>query len=160
MKSFKILVLVIISILLLTCALIAAPGDIISQFTTPGSCPTGLAYDGKYLWLSDRLSDTLYAVKPADGELKGEGEIKSHTAEHLLQPSFKYFTRSGFREFLYEKYSSGNLEGGEFSGAEVDKFLMGQYHFRLHRYRRCHNFTPYFIRSSKYSRFQRFRMLI
>lgn len=48
---------------------IAAPGDIISEFTTPGGCPTGLAYDGKYLWLADRLSDSLYAVNPANGEV-------------------------------------------------------------------------------------------
>jgi len=49
--------------------LYAAPGDIMVEYPTPGSCPTGLAFDGKYLWLADRLSDTLYAINPADGKV-------------------------------------------------------------------------------------------
>ena len=46
----------------------AAPGDIILGFPTPGRCPTGLAFDGKHLWLADRLSDTLCALEPSSGK--------------------------------------------------------------------------------------------
>lgn len=47
----------------------AATGDIIEQFPTPGTCPTGLTYDGKQLWLADRKSDMLYHINPEDGSV-------------------------------------------------------------------------------------------
>jgi transglutaminase-like putative cysteine protease/sugar lactone lactonase YvrE len=47
----------------------ATPGDTLRSFPTPGNCPTGLAYDGQYLWLVDRLSDSLYAISPISGEV-------------------------------------------------------------------------------------------
>ncbi|MEW5701820.1 MAG: transglutaminase domain-containing protein [Candidatus Zixiibacteriota bacterium] len=47
----------------------AAPGDIEREFPTPGSCPTGLAFDGKSLWLADRKSDSLYQISPSDGSI-------------------------------------------------------------------------------------------
>jgi glutamine cyclotransferase len=63
-----------IAILILTtasCAMLrATPGDTLRSFPTPGRCPTGLAYDNQYLWLADRLSDSLYAIEPASGEVK------------------------------------------------------------------------------------------
>jgi len=48
---------------------LASPGDIAAEFSTPGICPTGLAFDGKYLWCADRLTDSLYALNPADGKV-------------------------------------------------------------------------------------------
>ncbi len=48
----------------------AAPGDVSSEFATPGRCPTGLTCDGEYLWMADRLSDSLYAIEPATGNVK------------------------------------------------------------------------------------------
>lgn len=47
----------------------AAAGDVVAQFATPGTCPTGLTYDGKYLWLADRKSDLMYKIDPADGRV-------------------------------------------------------------------------------------------
>ena len=56
-------------ILIISLTAYSAPGDILKEFSTPERCPTGLTYDGKYLWLADRLSDNLYALDPAKGEL-------------------------------------------------------------------------------------------
>jgi transglutaminase-like putative cysteine protease len=47
----------------------ATPGDVLRTLPTPGSCPTGLAFDGARLWLADRLTDTLVAVDPGDGRV-------------------------------------------------------------------------------------------
>lgn len=47
----------------------AAPGDVLSSIAAPGRTPTGLAWDGRSLWIADRLADTLYALDPATGEV-------------------------------------------------------------------------------------------
>jgi sugar lactone lactonase YvrE len=46
-----------------------AAGDIQREFPTPGRCPTGLAFDGKSLWLGDRMLDLIYQIDPADGRV-------------------------------------------------------------------------------------------
>ena len=56
--------------LFLSGKVLAVPGDTLKSLPTPGNCPTGLAFDGKNLWLADRLSDTLYAVDPVSGEVR------------------------------------------------------------------------------------------
>lgn len=57
-----------LAVVILAAAAFATPGDTLKSIATPGSCPTGLAFDGKRLWLADRLSDSLYAVDPASGK--------------------------------------------------------------------------------------------
>lgn len=47
----------------------AAPGDVLGSIPAPGHAPTGMAYDGKYLWIADRLTDSLYAVSPETGDI-------------------------------------------------------------------------------------------
>jgi len=47
----------------------ATTGDIVKAFPTPGTCPTGLAWDGQYLWLADLKTDTLYAINPDNGKV-------------------------------------------------------------------------------------------
>jgi len=47
----------------------AEVGDVILSFTTPGDHPTGLTYDGKYLWNADRKTDSLYKIDPKSGEI-------------------------------------------------------------------------------------------
>jgi transglutaminase-like putative cysteine protease len=49
--------------------LYSATGDIIKKFPTPGSCPTGLAFDGKSFWMADRKSDSLYQINPENGAI-------------------------------------------------------------------------------------------
>ncbi|MBN1591053.1 MAG: hypothetical protein JW888_16185 [Pirellulales bacterium] len=47
----------------------ATPGDVVAKFSTPGRHPTGLAFDGKSLWLADRRSGLLYEINPSDGQV-------------------------------------------------------------------------------------------
>ena len=47
----------------------AFTGEIGASYPTPGSCPTGLTFDGKYLWNADSKSDLLYCIDPQDGEI-------------------------------------------------------------------------------------------
>lgn len=71
-------------IILLTTAILtltgegrAAPGDVINVFPTPSSCPTGLTWDGRYLWLADLKSDSLYAIDPQNGKVMRRIEAPS-----------------------------------------------------------------------------------
>ena len=64
---------------LCTCAPVwATPGDVLSSIPAPCRTPTGLAFDGKLLWVADRITDSLYAVDPADG----------HVVRTLAAPGF------------------------------------------------------------------------
>jgi transglutaminase-like putative cysteine protease len=44
-------------------------GDVITSFAAPGDFPTGLTYDGKYLWNTDRKTDMLYKIDPKSGKI-------------------------------------------------------------------------------------------
>lgn len=46
-------------------------GEVSKKFKTPGEIPTGLTYDGEYLWMADRKDKMLYAVDPSTGEVAG-----------------------------------------------------------------------------------------
>jgi hypothetical protein len=61
----------------------AATGDIIKRFACPGSCPTALCYDGIYLWLADRKTDSLYRINPENGEVVGSYEAPGYQIEGL-----------------------------------------------------------------------------
>lgn len=50
----------------------AVTGDVSGSFATPYSCPTGLATDGKQLYLADRKSDKIYTINPGTGEVISE----------------------------------------------------------------------------------------
>jgi len=45
------------------------PGDIILQFPSPGSSPSGLAWDGSHLWMADDGTDTVYKLDPSNGSV-------------------------------------------------------------------------------------------
>ena len=47
---------------------LAVTGDVQTSFPSPGSCPTGLTFDGKYLWNCDRKTDMIYKINPEDGK--------------------------------------------------------------------------------------------
>ncbi|MCK4663970.1 MAG: hypothetical protein KAT68_13970 [Bacteroidales bacterium] len=44
-------------------------GEIIQEFDIPGKFPTGLTYDGKNLWLTDRKTDKIYCINPDKGQI-------------------------------------------------------------------------------------------
>jgi len=43
--------------------------DIIRSFPSPGPSPSGLAWDGEYLWVSDDSTDTIYKISSLDGSV-------------------------------------------------------------------------------------------
>ena len=59
----------IIIIIVFTAGLQAGIGDTNSSFACPGHFPTGLAFDGQYLWNADRQTDSLYQIDPTSGEI-------------------------------------------------------------------------------------------
>jgi transglutaminase-like putative cysteine protease len=61
----------------------AATGDIERSFATPGSCPTGLAFDGKSLWLADRKTDSLYKISIKDGVVEAAIAAPGYQVEGL-----------------------------------------------------------------------------
>lgn len=56
--------------LILFCAALswATVGDVLQVIKTPGPRPTGLAFDGRHLWLADDFTDKIYKIDPESGE--------------------------------------------------------------------------------------------
>jgi transglutaminase-like putative cysteine protease len=50
----------------------ARPGDVVRSFASPARTPTGLAFDGKSLWVADRRTATIYEVDPRDGAVRSQ----------------------------------------------------------------------------------------
>ena len=44
-------------------------GQVNKSFPTPGHYPTGLAFDGKNIWVADRKTDLICLVNPVDGKV-------------------------------------------------------------------------------------------
>jgi len=59
----------IMIVLFVPALLWGATGDVLKQFPTPGSCPTGLTFDGEHLWVADRKSDSLYQIELSGGKV-------------------------------------------------------------------------------------------
>ncbi|MFO8054049.1 MAG: transglutaminase domain-containing protein [Bacteroidales bacterium] len=56
--------------LLMSVKVMAWPGEVLRSFDAPGTISTGITWDGEYLWVSDRASQTLYALDPENGEVQ------------------------------------------------------------------------------------------
>lgn len=73
MKKF----ILFIMILSLTNSIFSFPGKILKNFKLSHNHPTGLVYDGKYLWFADHKVDRLICIDPASGnkirEIKSPG---------------------------------------------------------------------------------------
>ena len=67
--SFKKILMILAITIFCTGQLQADVGDVIRSFQTPDDFPTGLTYDGKYLWNTDRKTDMLYKIDPKTGEI-------------------------------------------------------------------------------------------
>ncbi|MFC1731181.1 transglutaminase domain-containing protein [candidate division KSB1 bacterium] len=65
----RFLVPIFVLMLFLSVRLLAYTGEIIKSFSTPGGFPTGLTWDGKYLWLADRKDYKIYCIDPSDGQV-------------------------------------------------------------------------------------------
>jgi hypothetical protein len=60
---------IILVFFIMDCVAFASPGDIVDSISTPCGCPTGLAYDGNYLWVADRKADSIYKIDPKTGSI-------------------------------------------------------------------------------------------
>jgi streptogramin lyase len=77
-----------ISLCICLIALIAAlswgkVGDVLKVIKTPGPCPTGLAFDGKHLWLADSFTAKIYKIDPETGNVLSSFESPGHHPEGL-----------------------------------------------------------------------------
>ena len=67
--SMRKILLGILVLFLISAQSWAKVGDISKTLPTPGPCPTGLAFDGKSLWLADIFTDKIYKINPTDGKV-------------------------------------------------------------------------------------------
>jgi transglutaminase-like putative cysteine protease/DNA-binding beta-propeller fold protein YncE len=58
-------------------------GDVLKVIKTPGPCPTGLSFDGRYLWLADGFTDKIYKIDPETGNVVSSFESPGHHPEGL-----------------------------------------------------------------------------
>lgn len=61
----------------------AKVGDVLKVIKTPGPCPTGLAFDGKSLWLADDFTDRIYKIDPESGKILKSFDSPGHHPEGL-----------------------------------------------------------------------------
>ncbi len=67
LQLLKQLICLIVSLLVLYHNLQAYPGKIIKAIVSPGKYCTGLTCDGKYLWVADYQTDSIYKIDPSSG---------------------------------------------------------------------------------------------
>ncbi|MGB9835356.1 MAG: transglutaminase domain-containing protein [Candidatus Saccharicenans sp.] len=60
---------VMFSVVILIALAEARVGEVVKIIKTPGPCPTGLAFDGKYLWLADSRLDKIFKIDPASSKV-------------------------------------------------------------------------------------------
>jgi sugar lactone lactonase YvrE len=56
----------------------AYPGAVIDSLEAPHPCPTGLAFDGHYLWAADHKADRIVCLDPEDGSVLREIPSPGH----------------------------------------------------------------------------------
>lgn len=61
--------LITLALLMLAATTFATPGDTVRSIPLTTHHPQGLTFDGTYLWLADHLTDYLYQIDPANGEV-------------------------------------------------------------------------------------------
>lgn len=66
MKHLKFLTALL---LITTLSIYSYPGKVLKSFKIPYNYPTGLVYDGKYLWFADHKVDKLICIDPSDGKI-------------------------------------------------------------------------------------------
>jgi len=71
MKRCHLLLMILTPVFMFLCAIPAysLPGDVVKKVVLPFHHPTGIAWDGKILWVADRLSDKFYKLDCSKGEL-------------------------------------------------------------------------------------------
>lgn len=63
----KIIIRTLLFITIFVSTSFAGPGNVTKKFNTPGTCPTGLTFDGTNLWVADYKADKLFCIDPISG---------------------------------------------------------------------------------------------
>ena len=79
----------------------ARVGDVLKTFKTPGPLPTGLAYDGKYLWLADAHTDKIYKINPQNGDVVSSFESPGYHPEGLAWDGTHLWHVDAVEKYLY-----------------------------------------------------------
>jgi transglutaminase-like putative cysteine protease/streptogramin lyase len=88
-------------VLMLTFAASARVGDVLRTFPTPGAQPTGLAFDGKNLWLADAQTDRIYRIDPHNGKVLSSFESPGYHPEGLAWDGTHLWHVDGMERYLY-----------------------------------------------------------
>ncbi|MDA3780753.1 MAG: hypothetical protein PF487_11125 [Bacteroidales bacterium] len=71
-------------------------GEIIKSFTSPGTYPTGLCFDGNNLWIADRGTDKIYCINRENGNIIKEIESPAYWPMGLAWDG-KYLWNADYR---------------------------------------------------------------
>jgi len=64
-------------------AVASAAGNVDPVFSTTGSYPTGVAFDGSYVWIADDGTDRIYKVNPSTGSIVSQFPAPGRSPEGL-----------------------------------------------------------------------------
>ncbi|MCI2082118.1 MAG: hypothetical protein LKJ93_02870, partial [Bacteroidales bacterium] len=93
MKRFSLALSLILAFPLIS---YAQTGKILGKFNTPGDFPTGVCYDGKYLWQADRGTDKIYCTDANTGKVVKTIESPAYWPAGLTWDG-KYLWNADFR---------------------------------------------------------------
>jgi YVTN family beta-propeller protein len=79
----------------------AKPGDVARSVASPGRTPTGLAFDGRSLYVADRRTTTIYVVDPATGAVTGQLPTPGWQPEGLAWDGEMLWAADGHERKLY-----------------------------------------------------------
>jgi len=79
----------------------ARVGDVIKTFKTPGPLPTGLTFDGKFLWLAEANTDKIYKINPKDGNVISGFESPGFHPEGLAWDGKYLWHVDAVEKYLY-----------------------------------------------------------
>ena len=80
---------------------LAKPGDVVRTIPCPASTPTGLAFDGKWLWVADRRTASIRQVDPKDGTQKSSTPAPGWQPEGLASDGKALWVADGAERKLY-----------------------------------------------------------
>ncbi len=71
-KINQFLAVVLLVLTIVPTVVTAHVGEVVKAYDIPGQFPTGLAFDGKLIWLADRKAQTLFGIDPKSGNKVAE----------------------------------------------------------------------------------------
>lgn len=94
-------IILMVTIFLLIPFAWAKVGDILKVIKTPGPCPTGLAFDGKNLWLADDYTDKIYKIDPEDGKVLKSFDSPGHHPQGLAWDGKHLWNIDSGEKYMY-----------------------------------------------------------